>query len=131
MSEFRLHDVYVASRSQVLMRSNGKAIQVVDNFSEVMMSEILYGDSLRLQQVLADFMSVCVNLTPVGGHLGISVTLTKDDLGQSVQLVHLEFRYKQYLIYCIIVYNELLDNAHTSFQSFGIYTDGWSVGKIL
>ncbi|KAK1386311.1 Phytochrome [Heracleum sosnowskyi] len=92
MSEFRLHDVYVASRSQVLMRSNGKAIQVVDNFSEEMMSETLYGDSLRLQQVLADFMSVCVNLTPVGGHLGISVTLTKDNLGQSVQLVHLEFR---------------------------------------
>ncbi|KAL8116929.1 phytochrome A [Apium graveolens] len=92
MSEFRLHDVYVASRSQVLMRSNGKAIQVVDNFSKEMMSETLYGDSLRLQQVLADFMSVCVNLTPVGGHLGISVTLTKDNLGQSVQLVRLEFR---------------------------------------
>nr|P55141.1 RecName: Full=Phytochrome A [Petroselinum crispum]CAA53165.1 phytochrome A [Petroselinum crispum] len=92
MSEFRLHDVYVASRSQVSMRSNGKAIQVVDNFSEEMMSETLYGDSLRLQKVLADFMSVCVNLTPVGGHLGISVTLTEDNLGQSVQLVHLEFR---------------------------------------
>ncbi|KAL1831876.1 hypothetical protein ACET3Z_001527 [Daucus carota] len=92
MSEFRLHDVYVASRSQVLMRSSGKAIQVVDNFSEEMMSETLYGDGLRLQQVLADFMSICVNLTPVGGHLGISVTLTKDNLGKSVQLVHLEIR---------------------------------------
>lgn len=131
MSEFRLHDVYVASRSQVLMRSNGKAIQVVDNFSEAMMSETLYGDSLRLQQVLADFMSVSVNLTPVGGHLGLSVTLTKDNLGQSVQLVHLEFRYKQYLISCIVVYNELLDNSHTSFQSFGLFTECWSLSKII
>lgn len=116
MSEFRLHDVYVASRCQVLTRSDGKAIQIVDNFSEEMMSETLYGDSLRLQQVLADFMSVCVNLTPVGGHLGILVTLKKDNLGQSVQLVHLEFRYKQYMISCIIVYNELLGSAHNSFK---------------
>lgn len=80
------------------MRSSGKAIQVVDNFSEEMMSETLYGDGLRLQQVLADFMSICVNLTPVGGHLGISVTLTKDNLGKSVQLVHLEIRYKKHLL---------------------------------
>ncbi|KAL8155699.1 phytochrome A-like isoform X2 [Apium graveolens] len=92
MSEFKLQDVYVASRSQVIMKSSGKAIQIVDNFSKEIMLETLYGDSIRLQQVLADFLMICMNFTPVGGQLGISATSTKDNLGQSVQLVRLEFR---------------------------------------
>ncbi|WOH14225.1 hypothetical protein DCAR_0933742 [Daucus carota subsp. sativus] len=83
MSEFMLQDVYVASRSQVIMKSNEKAIQIVDKFSKEMMSETF--PSLRLQQVLADFLMICVNFTPVA-------TSTKDKLGQSVQLVRLEFR---------------------------------------
>ncbi|KAK1383405.1 hypothetical protein POM88_021140 [Heracleum sosnowskyi] len=88
----RLQDVYVASRSQVIMKSREKAIQIVDKFSKEIMSDTLYGDSVRLQQVLADFLMICVNFTPVGGQLGISATSTKDNLGQSVQLVRLEFR---------------------------------------
>lgn len=92
MSEFTLHDVFVAATSQVMMRSNGKGIEIVNNFADDMMSETLYGDGLRLQQVLADFLIICVNFTPTGGHLGISASLNKDNLGQSVQLVHLEFR---------------------------------------
>lgn len=92
MSEFTLHDVFVAATSQVMMRSNGKGIQIVNDFADDMMSETLYGDGLRLQQVLADFLIICVNFTPTGGHLGISASLNKDNLGQSVQLGHLEFR---------------------------------------
>ncbi|KAK1401964.1 Phytochrome [Heracleum sosnowskyi] len=92
MSEFMLQDVYIASRSQVIMKSSEKAIQILDKFSKEIMSETLYGDSLRLQQVLSDFLMICVNFTPVGGQLGISATSTKDNLGQSVQLVRLEFR---------------------------------------
>lgn len=105
MSEFTLHDVYAASRSQVIIKSNGKAIQIVDKFSNEMMSETLYGDSLRLQQVLAEFMMICVNFTPVGGQLSISATITKDNLGQSVQLVQLEFRYKKHL-YLVLIYDD-------------------------
>lgn len=107
MSEFMLQDVYVASRSQIIMKSSGKAIQIVDKFSKEIMSETLYGDSIRLQQVLADFLMICVNFTPIGGQLGISATSTKDNLGQSVQLVHLEFRYKKF-IFLLLVYNDLV-----------------------
>lgn len=107
MSEFMLQDVYVASRSQVIMKSSEKAIQIVDKFSKEIMSETMYGDSLRLQQVLADFLMICVNFTPIGGQLGISATSTKDNLGQSVQLVRLEFRCKKY-IYLLLVYIDVV-----------------------
>ncbi|CAL5409094.1 unnamed protein product [Camellia sinensis] len=59
--------------SEITMKSNGK-------------------DSLRLQQVLADFLLMSVTFTPNGGQIVVAANLTKDRLGQSVQLVHLEFR---------------------------------------
>ncbi|OAY42472.1 phytochrome A [Manihot esculenta] len=92
MVEFTLREILVASISQVKMKSEGKGIQVSHDASEEIMTEILYGDSLRLQQVLSDFLLVSVNYTPTGGQLIIATNLTKDQLGQSVQLVHLELR---------------------------------------
>ncbi|XP_047323475.1 phytochrome A1 [Impatiens glandulifera] len=92
MVEFTLHQVLVAAISQVMMASRGKGIRIANDLAEDIMSETLYGDSLRLQQVLADFLSLAVNYTPNGGQLSISARLTKDRLGDSVQLAHLEFR---------------------------------------
>lgn len=92
MVQFTLHEVLVASISQVTMKSNGKGIRIVNNLTEETMSETLYGDSLRLQQVLADFLLMSVTFTPNGGQIVVAANLTKDRLGQSVQLVHLEFR---------------------------------------
>lgn len=93
MVEFTLHEVLVASISQVMIKSNAKSIPIVQDANEEIMTETLYGDSLRLQQVLADFLSVSVNYMPTGGQLTVAVNLTKDQLGQSVHLVHLELRY--------------------------------------
>ncbi|XP_021728048.1 phytochrome A-like [Chenopodium quinoa] len=92
MLEFSMQDVLVASISQVMTKSNEKGIQIENESAEDYMKEILYGDSLRLQQVLADFLLISVNFTPVGGHIGITVRLMKDKIGESVQLANLEFR---------------------------------------
>lgn len=93
MVEFTLHQVLVASTSQVMIKSNGKGVRIVNDATEEAMTETLYGDSLRLQQVLADFLSISVNYTPTGSQLVIAARLTKDHLGESVQLAHLELRY--------------------------------------
>lgn len=93
MVEFTLHEVLVVSISQVMIKSNAKSIRIVQDAKEEIMSETLYGDSLRLQQVLADFLSVSVNFMPSGGQLTLAANMTKDQLGQSVHLVHVEFRY--------------------------------------
>lgn len=93
MVEFTLHDVLVASISQVMLKSRGKGIQLVNNTSEEILEETLYGDNLRLQQVLADFLLISVNFTPNGGLIAVAATLTKDQLAASVHLAHLELRY--------------------------------------
>ncbi|GFZ09503.1 phytochrome A [Actinidia rufa] len=92
MVEFTLQEVLFASISQVMMRSNRKGIRIVNELADEIMSETLYGDSLRLQQVLADFLLTSVHFAPNGGQLGIAGSLTKDFLGVSIQLVHLELR---------------------------------------
>ncbi|KAF6142746.1 hypothetical protein GIB67_018457 [Kingdonia uniflora] len=93
MVDFTLQEVLATSISQVMIKSNGKGIQINYDTSEEAMSENLYGDSLRLQQILADFLFVSVNFTPNGGQLVIAASLRKDRLGDSVHLVHLELRY--------------------------------------
>lgn len=92
MIEFTLHEVLVASISQVMLKSNGKGIRIVNDTEEETMLETFYGDSVRLQQVLADFLSVSVNFTPTGSQLALSAISTKDQLGQSVHLARLEIR---------------------------------------
>lgn len=93
MAEFTLHEVLVASTSQVMMKSKAKGIRIVNDAAEEILTETLYGDSVRLQQVFADFLSMSVNFTPTGGQLTVAASLRKDQLGQSVHLVHLELRY--------------------------------------
>lgn len=105
MVEFKLNEVLVASISQVMLKSSGKGVMIVNNLAESLMNETLYGDSLRLQQVIANFLLISVNFTPNGGQLGIAGNLTKDQLGESVQLAHLEVRYGKFSATCISVWH--------------------------
>lgn len=93
MVEFKLHEVLIAAISQVMIKSNGKGITIVDDLAPNLSTETLYGDSLRLQQILAAFLLISVTYTPNGGQLGIAASLTKDSIGKTIQLGHLEFRY--------------------------------------
>lgn len=92
MVEFKLHEVLIASISQVMLKSNGKGIVIVDDLAPSLSGETLYGDSLRLQQILAAFLLISVTYTPSGGQLGVAASLTKDSIGKSIQLGHLELR---------------------------------------
>ncbi|KAF3943694.1 hypothetical protein CMV_029772 [Castanea mollissima] len=92
MVEFTLHEVLVASISQVMTKSNGKGILMVNDVAEEIVNETLYGDSIRLQQVIADFLLISVNYAATGGQLNVAANLTKDQLGQSVHLARLELR---------------------------------------
>nr|UWT50575.1 phytochrome A [Magnolia sieboldii] len=90
MVEFSLQDVLITAISQVMITSKGKGTRVVYDPPEEAITESLYGDSLRLQQILADFLSIAVKFTPSGGQIELTVSLVKDRLGESVHLVHLE-----------------------------------------
>ncbi|RZC92382.1 hypothetical protein C5167_003988, partial [Papaver somniferum] len=90
--DFTLQEVLLTSVSQVMIKSSEKGIRLTLSTSEEIMAERLYGDNVRLQQVLADFLLVSVNYTPNGGQLEIAVSMTKDRLVERVHLAHLELR---------------------------------------
>ncbi|XP_043726038.1 phytochrome A-like [Telopea speciosissima] len=90
--EFTLQEVLAASISQIMIKSNDKGVRIINDTVEEIMAEILYGDSLRLQQIFADFLSISMNFTPTGGQLAISACLTKDKLGECVHIACLELR---------------------------------------
>ncbi|KAK9147166.1 hypothetical protein Sjap_007069 [Stephania japonica] len=92
MVEFTLQEVLVTSISQVMIKCDAKSVQISYDSTAEIMTEILLGDILRVQQVLAEFLLVSVNFTPTGGHLFIDANMTKDKLGDSVHLANLELR---------------------------------------
>ncbi|KAL8108802.1 hypothetical protein AgCh_025045 [Apium graveolens] len=93
-TEFKLHEVFVTSMSQVMKMIIEKSINLVNDFADDILSVKFYGDGLRLQQVLADFLSTCVDFTPHGGHLGVSASLINNtNLEESDQPgAHFELR---------------------------------------
>ncbi|KAK7284476.1 hypothetical protein RJT34_19222 [Clitoria ternatea] len=91
MVEFTLHEVLVASLSQVMTKSNAKGIRVVNDVDEKITTETLYGDCLRLQQILADFLSISINFTPTRGQVVVAASVTIDQLGKLVHIAKLEF----------------------------------------
>ncbi|XP_072993838.1 phytochrome A type 3 [Typha latifolia] len=94
MVEFCLQDVVVTAVSQVLIASQEKGIRITYDSSGGVMNEGVYGDSLRLQQILADFLFVTVKFSPSGGQVEITASLIKDSLGETLDLIHLELRIK-------------------------------------
>lgn len=92
MVEFALQDVVVSAVSQVTLPSKGKGIKIIYNLSEGFMTEGIYGDSVRLQQILADLLLVSIKFSPNGGQVEITASLIKDQLGESLHLIHLELR---------------------------------------
>ncbi|CAB4284205.1 unnamed protein product [Prunus armeniaca] len=61
--------------SQVMIKSNARSIRIVHDVAEEIMNGTLYGGSLGLQQVLADFLAVSINVMPNGGQLTIAANL--------------------------------------------------------
>ena len=92
MAEFSVKDVMVTAISQVMIASAGKGIRINYDLSDRFMTEGVYGDSLRLQQILADFLVISVRYSPSGGQVEIAASLMKDRLDENLHLIFLEFR---------------------------------------
>jgi phytochrome A len=93
MAEFVLQDVVMAAVSQVLLACQGKGIRVSCNMPEIFMKQLVYGDGVRLQQVLSDVLFVSAKFSPVGCSVGISSKLTKKSIKGNLHLIDLEIRY--------------------------------------
>ncbi|KAK8952469.1 Phytochrome A [Platanthera zijinensis] len=90
MNTFTLKEVVVSAVSQVMLPGIGKGIKLVYNLPDALENECVYGDSLRLQQILAGFLLVCVKHSPGGGQVDLTTGVLKDKLGESLELFNLE-----------------------------------------
>lgn len=91
--EFNVGEVVEAVVSQGMALSRERQVSLVIDSPAVLSTMYLYGDNLRLQQVLADFLLNTLQFTlPASGSVLLKVIPRKEHIGTAVQIAHLEFR---------------------------------------
>lgn len=94
MGEFLLGSIMEAIISQVMLLLKEKNLQLNCKISEETKTMSLYGDQIRLQQVLAEFLLNIVRHAPSpDGWVEIEVAPSLRLIEDGIELVHLQFRY--------------------------------------
>lgn len=92
-AEFILGTVIDAVVSQGMIVLREKGLQLIREIPGEVKTMRLYGDQVRLQQILADFLLNVLRFTPSPeGWVAIKVFPTLKQLGGGLHVVHLEFR---------------------------------------
>lgn len=93
-AKFNLGDALEAVMSQVMLSSQEIQVQLMRNLPADASSMCLYGDNLRLQQVLSDFLTIAIRFTPAfsGSSVMFIVNPRRESIGAKMQLLHVEFR---------------------------------------
>lgn len=92
--EFNLGEALQAVINQVTILSQERKVEVIHDSTAEVLSMQLYGDNLRLQQVLSDFLMNALLFTPAfeGSSIALRVTPRMERIGTKIHIVHLEFR---------------------------------------
>lgn len=92
--EFEMGTVMDAVVSQGMISSREKGLQLIRETPREIKNMCLFGDQVRLQQVLADFLLNAVRFTPsTEGWVGIKVVPTQKRLSGGFHVMQLEFRF--------------------------------------
>ncbi|KAG0478876.1 hypothetical protein HPP92_013595 [Vanilla planifolia] len=93
MVEFNLGEAIEAVLFQTMDLSRKRQVPVVHDSPTEVSVLYLYGDNLRLQQVLSDFLLNALLFTPEAeGSVVIRIIPMKKNIGSGLQIVHLEIR---------------------------------------
>lgn len=92
-SEFNLGEALDVVMNQVMILSRERKVEVIHDSPAELSSMHLYGDNLRLQQVLSDFLNNALHFTPAfgGSSIMLRVIPRKERIGTKIHIVHLEF----------------------------------------
>ncbi|KAF8391129.1 hypothetical protein HHK36_023430 [Tetracentron sinense] len=94
MAEFLFGSVIDAIVSQVMILLREKNLQLIHEIPEEIKTLSLYGDQIRLQQVLSDFLRNIVHHAPCSdGWVEIKVAHSLKLIGDGIEFVNLQFRY--------------------------------------
>ena len=92
--EFLLENVINAVVSQVMLLLRERNLQLIRDIPEEIKTLAVYGDQLRIQQVLADFLMNVVRYAPSpDGWVEIHVFPRIKQISDGLTLLHAEFRY--------------------------------------
>lgn len=92
--EFFLGNVINAVVSQVMLLLRERKLQLIRDIPEEIKTLALYGDQLRIQQVLSDFLLNMVRYAPSpDGWVEIHVCPRIKQISDGLTLLHTEFRY--------------------------------------
>ncbi|KAJ9699802.1 hypothetical protein PVL29_005595 [Vitis rotundifolia] len=101
-AEFLLGSVINAVVSQVMILLRERDLQLIRDIPEEVKTLAVYGDQVRIQQVLADFLLNMVRYAPSpDGWIEIQVRPRLKQISEEVKLMHIEFRYAN-LISCFL-----------------------------
>ncbi|KAG9443482.1 hypothetical protein H6P81_014822 [Aristolochia fimbriata] len=91
--EFNLLETLEAVQIQAMTLSQERQVRLTRDMPAEASSIFLYGDHLRLQQVLADFLTTAIRFSPpLEGSVELKVFLTREQIGTKMHIIHLEFR---------------------------------------
>ncbi|KAJ3669784.1 hypothetical protein LUZ60_010108 [Juncus effusus] len=91
--EFNLATTLNTVLMQGMSLSQERRIPLEHDWPREISSVSLYGDNLRLQQILADFLNCTLQFShPNDGPVLLRVIPTREQIGTGVQIIHLEFR---------------------------------------
>lgn len=92
--EFFVGGVIDAVVSQVMMLLRERGLQLIRDIPEEIKTLAVYGDQVRVQQVLADFLLNMVRYAPSpDGWVEIQVQPRLKQISGETTMVHIEFRY--------------------------------------
>lgn len=93
-SEFNLGEVVTVVINQVMILSQERKVQVTCDSPVELSNMYLIGDSLRLQQVLSDFLTTVILFTVPfeDSSVVLRVIPRKERIGTKMHVMHLEFR---------------------------------------
>ncbi|CBI22877.3 unnamed protein product, partial [Vitis vinifera] len=92
-AEFLLGSVINAVVSQVMILLRERDLQLIRDIPEEVKTLAVYGDQVRIQQVLADFLLNMVRYAPSpDGWIEIQVHPRLKQISEEVKLMHIEFR---------------------------------------
>ncbi|KAK6918723.1 PAS fold-2 [Dillenia turbinata] len=94
IGEFNLGEALEVVINQAMILSQERQVPIIHDSPADLSSIDLYGDNLRLQQVLSDFLTNALVFTPPfgGSSVALRVIPRKEPIGTKMHVVHLEFR---------------------------------------
>lgn len=91
-SEFNLGDVLDVVTNQTMTLSQEREVKIICESLADVSSLHLYGDNLRLQQVLSEFLTNTLLFTCKESSVIFKATPRKERIGKGIHIVHLELR---------------------------------------